>query len=81
MARGVGFPRLRSLVFVPDKRAGYWPWLPERLQWVRDPTRGIDLCDPFPEMKAMLEVEGEKAALYRQQVEWSAIWGGLNARF
>ncbi|MBE3044794.1 hypothetical protein IMZ48_19990, partial [Candidatus Bathyarchaeota archaeon] len=80
MARGIGLPKLRSLVFIPDKRAGYWPGVPEKLEWVRDSGGGVYSHKPFSEWKGIVEAEREEAQW--QRGEWTAIWawGGLNAR-
>ena len=80
MARRQGFPKLRRLVFIPDKRCSYWPGLPERLVW--EWTAGVESGAEvqFPEMREIVEDASEVREADRQRLEWQGAWEPLRAK-
>ena len=78
MAWGAGLPKLLHLVFIPKRSAGYWPGLPERVEWKRLSDTYCDYSDPFPEMTAIVKANGDEKAAARQRKRWTELHRNVN---
>lgn len=81
IARGVALPRLRRVVFIPDQKAGYWIGLPERLEWTRDPNNDDESSNPFSELEAVVEANGDQEAAPGQREQFDSWYQPLNYAF
>lgn len=72
VAEGSKFPNLQRVVFVPDPERGYWPGLPDKVEWVRGPDdagdRGRDAA--FRGMKRVVDAQGGVGAAGKELKLW-----------
>lgn len=67
VAEGSKLPNLQRVVFVADLGRGYWPGLPERVEWTRGPG---DVRDAFREMKRVVDATGGMGPAAKELKLW-----------
>lgn len=77
-------PNLQRVVFIPDPERGYWPGLPEKVEWVRGPGSVCDRGrnDAFRGMKRVVNSQGGIGVVAKELKLWlGQIKGTMNVVF